>query len=575
MLMYIDTNCIKSIWYILYISLRFCLDVMAKYTKYIGVWITVYVFVFFVTRGWPFVMSIWQWGGEWNDILSLGIPLWYDPWLYKLMWQAYIQLWAQRDFALLPSRIQHMYEPWLWMRWALVVAVMGGGWGLAMWALWGLAIWASWGLGSVVVPDWILTRWWVAVSAFLPLCLYLVGRKISQPVAIFALLFGAVSCTQWEVFWRAYRKQLLWICLLLVTLRLWMDGRRWGSVPVVSAVFLVNRPAGALLVLIAAGRGIVQILNSWWWRTMVWRSALCKMGGVLIGGALVALPVGRVFVHDQIIALWGAFRQAFGDLPHWWDVYQQWWSFLTTIEYVRAWWWAIVGGLTGVLVWIYMSRNVKTPPLRAWVWIVVATVILLLRVFGQGFFFQRMIGYLDVFLILMMAYVCGEVWVSTRFSFYQKTMFWTILGGVITVTTVYFGMLPRMDAPRWEPRITGRELQFIKNIPTYVPADAVLIVPSRWYSPWVGWWSQREVIAPALFDRNVRSQDERAEIRLESTGEEICDAIIDAYGYLHDMHRPLYVVTWPREPNLDLVGSCFTDTVRDASSGMRLQNVSW
>ncbi len=502
-----------------------------------------------------------------------GIPLGYDPGLYKLMWQAYIQLWTQRNFSLLPAWIQHMYEPLLGMRWALVAVVMSWSWALAV---------------STVFPDWMLTRWRVGVNVFLPLCLYVVGRKISQPVAIFALVFGVLSCTQWEVFWWAYRKQLLWICLLLVTLRLWMDHRRWVSVPVVSAVLLVNRPAGVVLVLIGGIRALVQMMfgNVKYispWSVKRWTIRMRTIG-VLVSGILVALPVGRVFVHDQIVALRWAFWDSFADLPQRNDVYQQWWSFLTTIEYIRAGRWTIAGGIVamgmriyGFRKWKWTSTSTSTSTYASlqherWM-IVIGTLLLALRVFGQGFFFQRMIGYLDVFLMLMLAYLCGEIRASTHLKIFQKNILWVILGSVIVVTTVFFGRMLRLgsvEAPRREAWITAPELRFIETLSARTPRNALVIVPSRWYSPWVWGWSQRDVIAPALFDYNTRTQDEWAQIWLDSEGDQICAAIVEKYSFYQ---RPLYVVTWPREPVLMLSGTCFTEVVYDEKSRMRLWEV--
>lgn len=133
--------------------------------------------------------------------------------------------------------------------------------------------------------------------------------------------------------------------------------------------------------------------------------------------------------------------------------------------------------------------------------------------------------------------------------------------------------MPRLgsvEAPRREAWITAPELRFIETLSARTPMNALVIVPSRWYSPWVWGWSQRDVIAPALFDYNTRTQDEWAQIWLDSEGDQICAAIVERYSF---HQRPLYVVTWPREPILTLSGACFVEVVYDEKSRMRLWEV--
>lgn len=497
------------------------------------------------------------------------VPLWYDPGLYKLMREAYVKLWSERELYMLPGWITKMHEPLLWMLWSLVAHSTG--------------LHVNWiSLDNWSLPDRIHTWWWLIVSAFLPMTMYMFGRRISPYIGYIALFLCIMSFTQRYIFWWWYRKQLIGIGLIFSVVSMRSRGERkhmYASALLIGATFIVNRPAGVLLAAIAGIYAIIapSEMGTWskdtgsgWWVDR--RHPLLAIGAWCV----LVFPILWPFIHIQILPLIDIFIHAI-DTPNWDDNYQASGAFLTTWEYMYAWWRALLWGIAAIFISLsthfkWLSSKVR-PAL--W-WLFILTGVLAVRVAAQLFFFQRMIGYLDACLILLTAYALEgiRVWgMSAARKYNKKWLIYTL--GVLVISAMSFTLYDHIQ-PFRTPLLTQWELNVAKTLDTRLPDDAMIIVPSRRYSPRVAWRVRRDTIAPGLFDLQERTLPDRKRIWLDSPDEvkwnTVCNAILTTYGHLD---RPLYIRMWHREPSFELQWYCLKSYFRDTTANVWIYAVEF
>lgn len=126
------------------------------------------------------------------------------------------------------------------------------------------------------------------------------------------------------------------------------------------------------------------------------------------------------------------------------------------------------------------------------------TLIAGVIVYFQFFFFNRFIAHLDVFLIVL---------AGAGFALLIDN--WKKLGGVILgLMLISAGFVAVQDAVNARPLITQQGLELIEMIDSNTPEGASVMALSSEYSPWVVGYSNRETIAPGLFDANKWSEEE-------------------------------------------------------------------
>jgi hypothetical protein len=394
-----------------------------------------------------------------------------------------------------------------------------------------VGMWASIGIHIAEGrSDYMLTRGIVLVALLPVIGIRLVARRHSGTAWLFALLLTVFSFTQYQIFWRHYRKQLIALFLVLVVIWWWDRGRRWLMTPIVGAVYLIHRPAGLFLLLVAA---------VWWVFLLVKRSAR-ETRGLWWSSALallVAWPILLSFRETLFAPVIGPFFAQI-DLPTINDWFQAWGTFLTISEYF------LVGGISLFLAWwgIWHAKKQRGRSVS-----LVAVCVLLVWVFGQRFFFQRMIGYLDVFVVIFAGIGCAYL----RRGKSRKKVF------VIMLCLLQIGIFSYRTYRTYRPLIEANEFAFLSQIGRQIEADAVVIVPGIDYSPRVQWWTQREVIAPWLFDLNRRGNLDEAWTTkwLAASTQQKCDALSIDYPELAD--RPIYLRIWSKQPPTPVDGACF------------------
>lgn len=396
---------------------------------------------------------------------NTNIPLGYDPWLYKEMFLAYYNLGGNRDFSTLAPWIQSMYEPG--------IGIIG-----SLYQHLALPFHDSW-----------LTRWWLILSLILPLAAYALGKRINKETGVLAAVLVSLSFVQYAVFWRAYRKQTLGIILVSVVLYCWSSRKIWHTIPLLIMISLINRASLIWIVLIAWIWSISILINK---RFSGKRTVLKELflSGIISG--LISLPILRPFLQEQVIGLLTPLFQSV-DLPNYNESYQASGTFLATKEYIKVAWFSLLGGIWGLWVMIRRYRKAGHIPKLL---ISIASIIMLIRVFGQWFFFQRMIGYLDVMMCISCAFALSFI-NKQRYPILKQIIIWLFL--IINgLTTLY----------RWRvihpPLISPEEFVSIVSFGRTTTKNDFIISPWIWYSPRIQWWTSWEVLAPGLFDTNTR-----------------------------------------------------------------------
>ena len=254
----------------------------------------------------------------------------------------------------------------------------------------------------------------------------------------------------------------------------------------------------------------------------------------------LVLPIYFPFLSFQFPWLFERVVSTSLDAPNYSDGFQAWWTFLTTMDLLTTNGWILLCGLAWILV-IYVKKLFAQR--RAF--LLLAWIVWSVRVFWQWFFFQRMMGYADVFWISAAAIFLGRLW-SLRY--WLGKIFVVVV--ILWHTRSYLSWADKL----WRPIIEVSEFDFIRLIPSITTNNAVIVVPQTMYSPRVIWWSWRDVIAPWGFSLDKRWTVEtwRTEYRRSQDTAWKCTSL-EQYADLW----PLYVWEWSKTVALvwDLIRS--------------------
>jgi hypothetical protein len=305
-------------------------------------------------------------------------------------------------------------------------------------------------------------------------------------------------------------------------------------VPIVSALFLVNRPAAVLVGFVGLIQWILLIVRR------EWKQIIMFVSSVFVS-FLFALPVLYPFLKTQFSPLITLFIQHI-DLPILNEWFQASGTFLTTREYLLLSGFLLLVAIGWFIISLITQKDNNKRGLFHTAWLV-----LLLWVFWQWFFFQRMIGYLDMFVIVFAGIICPSL---REWNVRKK---W-----IVSLLIVYqCGMLFYRWYRTYRPLIETNEFAFLSKIGNTIESNAVIIVPGIDYSPRVQWRTQREVLAPGLFDLNLwgNLDEQWTTNRLSVSASQKCVSL--RRDYPEFTWRPVYLRQWLKQPETDLLWACF------------------
>jgi hypothetical protein len=474
-----------------------------------------------VFLGWVvllFAHPVWLYW--WQDV-----PLGYDPGLYKLMVTAFDAVMHIQPLSwwLLPWWIQTMYEPML----GVVYTIRASFWGSAAQSL---------------LPDRMVLFgiWWFVVFVVGALWVY-TRSLVEKPVWLWLWAVAMSSFVLYQLYRWWYFKQLLASALLLCGFGIML---RKSTIPYLVAGLLcllaasvTHRPA---IIVVIVGVMIWFVLN----RKQEYRRALLLCVLVMIWwvvawyGSLLEFQFRPII--DEIVQ-YITLRHTPG---HYWGTG----TFLTIRDYMLtnvtiALWWVI---------WTVLMLRGRSS--RAHRFHASMLVVLLVWIWFEWFFFQRMIGYIELFFIPWWVYLLDYCWRRKQSWLYRC---------VVVVVVWQFGLNAYWQQHVRFPLIEKTEFDFIRTINDRIEHPATIVVPWIYYSPWIAWWTNASVIAPWLFDRNQRwdATQWRATYRRSAPGDEKCLALYEYY-YKNRAKQAMYVRVWSKQEATPMDGFCFEELVR-------------
>jgi len=421
------------------------------------------------------------------------IPLGYDPWVYRGIYIAYLNLAPVFQFTHVPYRIMH--EP---LRGILSV----------FFSKIGISI------------DIFLTFWLWFFSILWGFLVFLVIKKYSKQAAIFAMILFWVSIVQYHAFELCYYKQILGINLMLTLLYFRNSKKYRVSLPFLIALILLHRTTTVYLGATTFFYIIMQFFST--------KTFDKKLIYIWILWLIVWLPLYGTLFQRLILDFFQPLVTTFGGTGIQWD-------FFTRSEFLRFVMFLIVPTWYGIYLKI---KKKEYDLLFAWllVWILWVSIGMLNA--------NRMQLFLDLFMILMTWYALLSI-----FEQKKKRLVWLLYLGISLQIIYYYGYVSQNNT-QW---ISPWEFETIRTVKDIVPENGIVIWTDSYLSPWIVGYADRDWITPGLSDINQMTHAEWRQ-RRPASGEQKCK-MFERYKELQ-RPLYLRESKWFREENLS-GGICF------------------
>ncbi len=428
-------------------------------------------------------------GIRFSSYMTSDIPLWYDHGIYRTFFMMlenqlpYIQLWQ------LPMRIKETYEPFSGLFYITSQSI-----------LW-------------INADNFLLRWVAVLHIIVSIFIYLLLKKYNKTTALIWVLLYITSIVQYQVFRRGYIKQMMGV-LFIITAYYLIEKKSYRLlIPILIWLFTSNR-AGWIFFLLSfviykiviyikhkswTYKDILTVLIAWVWSIIIYRPILQEQVFAMFGPMF-----GQIFIWDKS----GTFFDK-----------SQYFVYNIILLSLSILW---------LIIWISKNTFKKIPIEIIWF------AIGILRVGLQLFFYNRMLGYLDIFVIIFAAYGLSYLLQSPK-------KIWKYIGISIYVLQLIF-FARYVDRTNF-PLVIEKEFETIKQIPTMISSDAKIMVTGRKYSAFMMWYASYDTIAPWLFDLDTWTEDQW-KLRHLSDWNIKCNLL---YA-LWEANRPDYLWVWSLQP---------------------------
>ncbi len=417
---------------------------------------------------------------------NLGTPLGYDAGLYKHAIDTYASSLPNLP-AGMPSWMVSMYPPGLFL---LTDGLY------------------STGIGTAHLAEMLL----LIIGSLLVFPIFLVAREFfGEKAGILAAVLYALSATQFQVFSLFYLKNLAGLFLMLVSLYL-LKKKAYGLLVLCYvALGAYHRPTFLILTLVLVARmfqsGMLYMKTRKYSKGLAeGKDEAVKLLLVLLFSAVLLLPPYYSRADVDIGILSSAVTGPGGG------------TFISLEEYSAL----ALAYLPFSLIGIYLLCRKRDFNLVL-IWALINLAIVLFRLL----FYRRNIIPLDLALIILAGYGLG-------WSLSKARRRWG-LGAVMLAAAlilvngaILYGAI--METPQEISRQGFESISWLSG--NTEPASNVLTISNQ--APWVLGWSDRNVIAPGVFERDSRPKDEWRRFFVRDCLEETKD-FLEAYG------RPLYV----------------------------------
>src|SRR3989344_323067 len=328
--------------------------------------------------------------------------------------------------------------------------------------------------------DFILTWLLILFSIFLGISVYFFAKEyFNKGTGIIALLIYSVSAIQFKVFELMYYKNIIALSLLLWSLWFLKRNNRLMFISFAVLVGIFHRPTffifGLSYIIFVLCRVIFvkkEDGKNRWIKEII--------DGLIILDLSLVFYIG--FIEEAILPLIYPVAASFISPGNSSGTFVSFFSYqFSTLAYLPL---SIVG-------FLYLLKKKEFNMLFFW------TVINVLIVYFQFFFFNRFIIHLDIALIIL----AGKGFSLTIEK--KRIVGYTVLT-LLLFSTFFVGLQEVRNAG---PLISEYDLDLIREFRN-VEKDASVMSISSEYSPGVLAYSGRKTIAPGLFDENVWSETE-------------------------------------------------------------------
>lgn len=424
-----------------------------------------------------------------KSYLFSSVPLWYDHGMYRAFFMMLQDQLPYLNFWQLPVWVKATYEPFSWLLYIVSNSI-----------LW-------------INADNFLLRWVAVLHIIVSVFIYLLLRKYNKTTAIIWIVLYLTSIIQYQVFWWWYIKQMMGV-LFIITAYYLIEKKSYRLlIPILIWLFASNRAGGVFfLISFIVYKIITYIKNKSWTRKDIWP--------ILIA-SILSLIIYRPVLQEQILSMFGPM---FGQIFIW----EKSGTFFDKPTYFMYNIILIWLSIRWINLWLKNKLSQKIPM----EWIGFGTGIL--RVWLQLFFYNRMLGYLDIFVIIFAAYGLSYLLLSPK-------KIWKYIGISIYILQLIF-FARYVDRTNF-PLVIEKEFETIKQIPTMISSDSKIMVTGRKYSAFMMWYANYNIIAPWLFDLDTWTEDQWKTRHLSDWNTK-CNLL----NSLSKPNRPDYLWIWSLQP---------------------------
>ncbi|MFH0906215.1 MAG: EpsG family protein [archaeon] len=345
----------------------------------------------------------------------------------------------------------------------------------------------------------ILTAVLIIITIILGIVIYLTTKEyFGKSVAIISTIVYAFSVIQFQAFSYMYYRNIIGITLALLSFYFIKKGNTKLFILFAVLTGAMHRPTFYLFGLSYLAFTITQIKTK-------------NFKKYLISGIVILILTSLFYLgefQNQILIMFDPVLQGFmqpGESPG---------TFIDFFTYQYSTLAYLPFALLGLF---YLIKKKDFNLIFFW------TIISLIIVYFQFFFFNRFIIMLDIGLIIL-----AGIGFSILISNYKK------LGIIITIILLLSaGILITSEALNTKPLISNNELDAIKYL-SNTEENAYVMATYSLYSPYVLGYSNRKTIAPGLFDYDKHNQQEW--INFWRTND-----LNETKTFLNAYEKPLYI----------------------------------
>ena len=396
------------------------------------------------------------------------VPLGYDPGLYKYLFE--------HPFG----------EEWLKGTYPLLFTVVMGA------------------LSSIFTSYFIMVPLLIYFSAVTCFAIYFVGEKLfKKDVGVLSAVLFMVSVTQYQTFLFFYYKNIIGIILLLLSLLYFTkeDKLNWRLILIGVLIAGVHSPAlfifGMTYFIYVMSE--INIKDRNWWYSVENGMWIFILAFVINFDRIGEYIIPGIFsVANSVIEFSGGAGTFFSITDY----------FFYSLPFIPF---AITG--------LFFYRKVKQ--------LLIATIVTFVFVIFELFFHNRLIIYLDIFVIIYAA--LGFQTLIANKNWFGKM----ITYGFIILLLVQMSIV----AVNSKPLISESEFEKINKFNNYVTQESTVIATDSYYGPWLKGYLNAKVISPGLFDDKI-NRTEWDRFWLGDSRQEL----------LNRYEKPVYVHVGERQP---------------------------